>query len=270
MAFDHRRDGNKITVVSCSHRPRKRGLGRSTCPSVIEILILDLSWWKQMWWYDSDMNMDIDIKSYNIIFHCNYNLYLYLIYDSWFKIPLLYYIYIMILYNILFYLHLHLTMAASVCPLQSIDSDRWATDDWLMNENQVVGFAADERYRQGREALQYADVYHSATRYGTGERNVPIVLPRSTVWTFGRQRLILGRESLAIQGHAVNAHTIGVAKLSEAQLQDLAGNSFLGHESWNNSLSMWGTGSRKPFSRIDSLFELQTIVSSVSRDVPFR
>ena len=92
---------------------------------------------------------------------------------------------------------------------------------------QVVGFAADERYRQGRD-LQYADVYHSATRYGTGENHVPIVLPRSTLWTFNRQRLVLGRESLALQGHTVNPYLIGAVKVSEGQLQDLAGNSFLG------------------------------------------
>ena len=91
----------------------------------------------------------------------------------------------------------------------------------------MVGFAADERYRQGREALRYADVYHSANRYGTGERFIPISLPRSTLWNFERQRLILGRESLTLQGHTVDPEMIEELELSEGQLQDLSGNGLL-------------------------------------------
>lgn len=88
---------------------------------------------------------------------------------------------------------------------------------------QVVGFASDERERLGKP-VDYADVYHSASRYSTGRGNFPIVLPRTIGWTFLRQRLVLGRELMMFQGHSVSAD----CDLTEAQLGNMAGNAWLG------------------------------------------
>lgn len=96
---------------------------------------------------------------------------------------------------------------------------------------QVAGFAADEKYRQGRTGLSFADIYHSANRYGTGERAIPIVLPRSMLWSFEQQRLVLGRESLALQGHTVDPEILATLETTEGQLQDLAGNSLVDNHS---------------------------------------
>ena len=88
----------------------------------------------------------------------------------------------------------------------------------------MVGFAYDERTRMRKE-LNYADVYHSANRYGSGKEQVPIVLPRSQLYSFLRGRLVLGRESLRLQGHGWDPRHLML--YSESNLQDLAGNSFL-------------------------------------------
>ncbi|CAK9071761.1 unnamed protein product, partial [Durusdinium trenchii] len=88
---------------------------------------------------------------------------------------------------------------------------------------EVVGFAYDERTRMRKE-LNYADVYHSANRYGSGKEQVPIVLPRSQLYSFLRGRLVLGRESLRLQGHGWDPRHLML--YSESNLQDLAGNSF--------------------------------------------
>ena len=88
---------------------------------------------------------------------------------------------------------------------------------------EVVGFAADDKFRQGK-AIQYCDIYHSANRYATGDHHVPIILPRSILWSFPRSRLVLGRESLALQGHAYEHESISDLQMTESQLQDLAGN----------------------------------------------
>ncbi|CAK9118311.1 unnamed protein product, partial [Durusdinium trenchii] len=89
---------------------------------------------------------------------------------------------------------------------------------------EVVGFASDERERLGKP-VDYADVYHSASRYSTGRGNFPIVLPRTIGWTFLRQRLVLGRELMMFQGHSVSAD----CDLTEAQLGNMAGNAFAGN-----------------------------------------
>ena len=86
---------------------------------------------------------------------------------------------------------------------------------------QVVGFADDERARG--KPIQYADVYHSATRYGVGNQFVPIVLPRSLCWSFDRNRLLTGKELLRLQGQVPHK-----GKWTEPQLTDLAGNALLG------------------------------------------
>lgn len=88
---------------------------------------------------------------------------------------------------------------------------------------EVLGFAADEKYRLGKP-INYCDVYHSATRYSTGDQHFPIVLPRTIGWSFTRQRMILGRECLLMQGQSLYEET--ESSFSEHQLQDLAGNAF--------------------------------------------
>lgn len=89
---------------------------------------------------------------------------------------------------------------------------------------QVVAFAADERYRLDRR-VEYADVYHSANRYAVSAGHFPIVLPRTIGWNFIRQRLVLGRECMMLQGHTVHEES----SATETQLQDLAGNALLAH-----------------------------------------
>ena len=70
--------------------------------------------------------------------------------------------------------------------------------------------------------MDYCDIYHSADRYASSTGHFPIVLPRTIGWSFVRQRLILGQESLRLQGHSVEPHV--AKKYTENQLQDLAGN----------------------------------------------
>lgn len=76
--------------------------------------------------------------------------------------------------------------------------------------------------------ISFADVYHSANRYNTGHLALPIVLPRSQVWSVGKGRLLLGREALVVQGHPARHETLDELELTEAQFQDLAGNSLPG------------------------------------------
>lgn len=100
-------------------------------------------------------------------------------------------------------------------------------DEMNSTWSEVVGFASDERTRMGRSEIAFADIYHSANRYSTGTKErLPICLPRSMFWSFDRKRLLLGRESLLIQGHAVSD---AADDFLESQLQDLAGNAFLGN-----------------------------------------
>lgn len=93
---------------------------------------------------------------------------------------------------------------------------------------EVVGFAHDEVSRMGR-CIEFADVYHSANRYSTGQTTLPIVLPRSQVWSLKRNRLLLGREALAIQGHPACHSVLDELEMTEGNFQDLAGNSFSGN-----------------------------------------
>ena len=87
---------------------------------------------------------------------------------------------------------------------------------------EVLAFVCDERGRQGRTEIQFCDIYHSCHRYATGTSMVPIVLPRSIMWSFSRQRLLLGHELLAIQGHTVTQEQF--KSVTENQMCDLAGN----------------------------------------------
>lgn len=85
----------------------------------------------------------------------------------------------------------------------------------------MVGFAAHDR-ELGKD-VRFADIYHSANRFATGGSILPIVLPRSQIWCFDRNRLLLGSELLGIQGQENDG-----AGFSQAQLTDLAGNALLG------------------------------------------
>lgn len=98
----------------------------------------------------------------------------------------------------------------------------------------MVGFAADEIHRQGRTDLVYADIYHSANRYGTGKGDmVPICLPRSQMWSFHRRRLLLGEELMRLQGHTVSDTQLDT--VTNAQMTDLAGNALL---VWHNDMQL--------------------------------
>ena len=86
---------------------------------------------------------------------------------------------------------------------------------------EVVAFAADDRYRSGK-AVDFVDAYHGANRYPTSAKQMMIVLPRTTAWTFQRQRLILGRELLRMQGLGFPDDVLD--SMTENQLGDMAGN----------------------------------------------
>ena len=86
---------------------------------------------------------------------------------------------------------------------------------------EVVAFAADDRYRC-RKAVDFVDAYHGANRYPTSSQQMMIVLPRTTAWTFQRQRLLLGRELLRIQGLGFRDEDLDA--MTENQLGDMAGN----------------------------------------------
>lgn len=110
----------------------------------------------------------------------------------------------------------------------------------------MIGFAADEKYRS-KKRFNYCDVYHSANRYACGTMDaVPIVLPRSIVWSFQRQRPLLGRELLRCQG--LSYHSEVLEPFSESQLTNLAGNaplvSYLSHYGWPEVLRERGLGRR--------------------------
>lgn len=89
---------------------------------------------------------------------------------------------------------------------------------------QVVGFAADDKYRM-KKKVSVADVYHSANRYSTGTRSLPVILPRSIAWSFAKQRPLLGRELLRCQGHSYDHDFL--SSFTESQLGNLAGNAQL-------------------------------------------
>lgn len=104
-------------------------------------------------------------------------------------------------------------------------------------KRQVVGFAFDDRSRLGKD-IDFADIYHSAHRYATTKSSHPIVLPRGTVWSFKHGRLVLGRESMAIQGHSMKRDFLDELEISESQCQDLAGNSLLAWVQKNKSVTI--------------------------------
>ena len=57
---------------------------------------------------------------------------------------------------------------------------------------QVLSFAALEREKGPRE-IEFVDIYHSATRYNTGPAaHIPIALPSSVIFSFSRNRIIIG------------------------------------------------------------------------------
>lgn len=85
---------------------------------------------------------------------------------------------------------------------------------------EVLALADHER---AKKDVAFADIYHSATRYNTGgKQHVPIVLPSSVLFSFERNRLVLGRELLRYQGLFYPRSLLN--NFSEAQLGNLAGN----------------------------------------------
>lgn len=99
-----------------------------------------------------------------------------------------------------------------------------ARSDSALPAPQVLGFACDDRDRLGRP-MDFCDIYHSANRFSSGHKTVPIVLPRSILWSFDRARLVIGREALLLQGQSVESDVAD--NTTEPQMQDLAGNAFL-------------------------------------------
>ncbi|CAK9069202.1 unnamed protein product [Durusdinium trenchii] len=96
---------------------------------------------------------------------------------------------------------------------------------------EVVGFGSDERERLGRR-IDYCDCYHSANRYATSHTHFPICLPRTIGWSYVRQRLVLGRELMTLQGHTPlndDANIDEGKPFSESLLGNLAGNAFAGN-----------------------------------------
>ena len=58
-------------------------------------------------------------------------------------------------------------------------------------ETQVVALAEKDRAAKGN--IEYCDCYHSINRFTSGPADhVPVVLPSSLIWTFKRNRLIIG------------------------------------------------------------------------------
>ena len=91
---------------------------------------------------------------------------------------------------------------------------------------EVVGFACDDKFRL-KKHVAFADVYHSANRYSVGDsQTAPIVLPRTLLWNFQHNRLLLGRELLRLQGLSFPDAMLG--EYSEPQLENLAGNACFG------------------------------------------
>ena len=91
---------------------------------------------------------------------------------------------------------------------------------------EVVGFACDDKFRS-KKHVSYADIYHSANRYSVGtSQTAPIVLPRTLLWSFQHNRLLLGRELLRLQGLSFEPDMLG--EYSESQLGNLAGNAWFG------------------------------------------
>lgn len=91
---------------------------------------------------------------------------------------------------------------------------------------EVVGFACDDKFRSKKQ-VSYADIYHSANRYSVGtSQTAPIVLPRTLLWSFQHNRLLLGRELLRSQGLSFEPDML--AEYSESQLGNLAGNAWFG------------------------------------------
>ncbi len=57
--------------------------------------------------------------------------------------------------------------------------------------NQQVLALADHDTQ--RKEIAFADIYHSATRFNTGPgAHIPICLPSSVMYSFERQRIVLG------------------------------------------------------------------------------
>ena len=100
-----------------------------------------------------------------------------------------------------------------------------STSTYRVSRAKVVAFAADERYR-GKKDIQYVDAYHSANRYASSGELFFIVLPRTTAWSFKKQRLLLGRELIRLQGLSFPPRMLD--QFSESCLGDMAGNAPFG------------------------------------------
>lgn len=71
----------------------------------------------------------------------------------------------------------------------------------------------------------FGDLYHSAARMPTSpDHEVPTVLPGTKLWSAERDRLLLGRELLHLQGLQFDQSQLD--EFTEHQLTDIAGNSF--------------------------------------------
>ena len=58
------------------------------------------------------------------------------------------------------------------------------------SSRQVLALAELDKQKKD---VAWADIYHSASRYNTGpSENLPVILPSSVMFSFARNRLLLG------------------------------------------------------------------------------
>ena len=88
----------------------------------------------------------------------------------------------------------------------------------------VLAFAEKERAAQEQDKQsKICDVYHSATRYLMGTEDASsIILPKSQIWHFEKNRLIVAIEMLRLQGLVYDASQY--EGFTDTHLRDLAGN----------------------------------------------
>ncbi|CAK9071499.1 unnamed protein product, partial [Durusdinium trenchii] len=132
---------------------------------------------------------------------------------------------------------------------------------------EVVGFAADDKYRM-KKKVSVADVYHSANRYSTGTRSLPVILPRSIAWSFAKQRPLLGRELLRCQGHSYDHDFL--SSFTESQLGNLAGNAFAGNVIVAVVLAVMCSLRYSSESEMSEAEDIRQMVQSLTEDLPSR
>ncbi|CAK9077283.1 unnamed protein product [Durusdinium trenchii] len=132
---------------------------------------------------------------------------------------------------------------------------------------EVVGFAADDKYRM-KKKVSVADVYHSANRYSTGTRSLPVILPRSIAWSFAKQRPLLGRELLRCQGHSYDHDFL--SSFTESQLGNLAGNAFAGNVIVAVVLAVMCSLRYSSESEMSEAEDIRKMVQSLTEDLPSR